>query len=336
MRSKRDADRSARLRESSERISDPATIEARLSGLSGKQQTLLMKLYRASRSRLTANELAVRRDLIQVFQDATADVESDVFRAFRGLGSDTWSLSSMRRIGRDQQLLYQIGNRLDRLGAEIDGRLTDGLLDQFKSTWVDGAYRLDVLTPPETAIRFGLLPDREIISMISQPWSGANFSQRLGIITDRMADDIKHQLAVSMASGEAWQDAARRVRSQMGTGGQRAVWRAEMIARTEMAHAQTMANAQLYDENADVIEDTVWVAHPGACEVCQANHGQPVSEVGYPPRDSHPNCVCDILAVPKSWGRLNADPGDFSIRPPARSEWARDNQLADRIDVMVG
>jgi hypothetical protein len=57
-----------------------------------------------------------------------------------------------------------------------------------------------------------------------------------------------------------------------------------------------------------------------------AKHGRSVSEVGRPPDDSHPNCVCDILAVPKSWGEL-ATPGDgdFTLRPDSRRAWMLDN-----------
>ena len=84
-----------------------------------------------------------------------------------------------------------------------------------------------------------------------------------------------------------------------------------------------MANSKVYEENADVIEDVIWIAHPGACEVCTDKHGRPVSEVGIPPADSHPNCGCDQLAIPKSWGGLaEKDDGDFSISPASRRSWA--------------
>ncbi len=71
-----------------------------------------------------------------------------------------------------------------------------------------------------------------------------------------MADKVKNQILRSMMAEESWQDTARRIRSEMGAVGQKSVWRAEMVARTELAHAQTVANTRLYAENADVIEKT--------------------------------------------------------------------------------
>lgn len=326
-------ERAARLQEASERIYDPSTIEAKLSALSGDQSNVLMKLYRSSRSGLTANEIQTQAEMLRLYKDAASDVESDVFRVFDDLGGKTWDYNLVRRVGRDQQLLQQINNRIQALGGQVEGVLGDGLLDQFKTTWLDSAYRLDVLTPDSVNMKFGLLPDREIASILDEPWNGARFSQRLGLITTEMAQGVQNQIARSMISGEGWQDTARRIRNMMGTSGQQSVWRAEMIARTELAHAQTTANTMLYDDNSDVIEEVIWVAHPGACDECRANHGKPVSKVGYPPENSHPNCVCDILAVPKAWGGIaQTGDGDFSVRPQSRVSWARDNNLADVLE----
>lgn len=319
-----------RLREASEALLDPETIQAKLSALDADQQNLLLKLYRSDQGVLTASEARMRAELLRLFRQTSDQIEADIFQTFNYMGAgDGWDFNAVRRVGRLQQLLAQVTNRIRALGGQMGGSFSDGLLDQFKTTWTDSSYRLDVLTPESTNIKFGLLPDREIVAVLNEPWSGARFSDRLGVITDEMAHNVRQQIIKSMMAEESWQDTARRIRSEMGTSGQKSVWRAEMVARTELAHAQTVANAALYAENKDVIEQVVWVAHPGACdEICIPNHGRPVEEVGYPPEDSHPNCRCSILAVPKSWGGLaSAEDGDFSLRPPSKAAWARDNGL---------
>ena len=315
---------SRRIREASNRVYDPGTINALLSNLTPDQRGLLWKLYRASRNRLTAGETALKADLISNYKAVADDIQQDIGRVFSNLGTDKWDLTQARRIGQDRVLWYQIDDRIRALGGSTQRSFDDALLDQYKTAYVDAGYRLDVLTPASATIKFGILPDREILALLDEPWKGARFSDRLGVISDEMAGEIKKQLVRSMMSEESWQDAARRIRSEMGIEGQRSVWRAEMIARTELAHAQEMANAQFGSENADVIEDEYWVAHPGACEECADKHGLSVSEVGRPPLASHPNCACDVLAVPKSWGGLaQVGDGDFSIRPASRQSWAQ-------------
>ena len=318
----------ARLRESEERIHDPASIDAKLSSLTTDQRSTLWKLYRGSRRALTRGEMASRAKLVGLFRDTATEIEADIFSAFNRLPGETWDYGLVRRIGRDKELLDQVNDRIGALGYKVEGSLSDDLIDQFKQTWIDGAYRLDALTPASANIRFGLLPDREIIALLDTPWSGARFSQRLGLINNDMAARIKSQILRSMMAEESWSDTARRIRDEMGAKGQRSVWRAEMVARTELAHAQTTANMMVYADNADVIEKIIWIAHPGACPKCLAKHGKSVLVVGYPPEDSHPNCVCDILAVTKPFDKI-AKPGDPAFKaPPSRASWVEDKTVA--------
>lgn len=331
-RTARSAARADLLREASERILDPETIQAKLDGLQPGQASTLWDLYRQSRRDLTAQEMAQRAELLDLLKKTAADIEADVYSVFGKLGSETWSLSDVRRIGRDKALLDQITNRVGQLGGEMASTLEDGLLDRFKKTWADGAYRLDSVTPDSIEIRTGLIPDREILNLLNQEFNGGTFSDRLGLISDDMAQDIKSQLIQSMMAGESWSKAAMRIRGEMGASGARAVWRSEMIARTELGRAQTMANQALYDENSDVIEVVLFIAHPGACDICAEKNGKPVSEVGYPIEDTHPNCACDILAKPKDWKAL-AVAGDQHDAPEPQDQaaWAQDNGLGGSI-----
>lgn len=291
----------------------------------------MLQIYRTQRRALTASEAAKRKEILSLFQKASKDIEADIFDVFHVLGQDNWDLASVRRIGRDKMLLDQVNNRIEALGGTLVGQLQDATLDQFKRTWAGSAYQLDQITPESVGVRFGMLPDQEILALLDQPFEGARFSDRLGLITDDMAHKIQQSLAYSMLSQDSWQDAARRIRDQMGTAGQGSVWRAEMIARTELARAQELANAELFSQNDDVIEKVIWVAHPTACDECKDMHGEEIEDTGdYPPL--HPNCVCSALAIPKSWEELaSTDEGDFSISPKSRAKWAQENKMQDLI-----
>ncbi len=322
-----------RLYEAAERIADPELIQTKLDGLAPGQKSLLWDLYRKSRVDLTSDEMALRRELIGNLKATADEIEADIYSVFSSLGTDGWTLAQVKRVGRFKSLLDQVANRVEALGGQLNSTLSDGLLDRFKAAWADGAYRLDAVTPESVNLRFGTMADSEIVALLNQEFNGGTFSDRLGIITDDMAQDIKSQLMQSMMSGESWQQAARRIRGEMGTVGAKAVWRSEMIARTELTRAQTTANKILYGQNEDVIEEVIFIAHPGACAICMAKHGKPVSEVGYPVDDTHPNCVCDILAVPKAWEDManEADASDAPDKGPSRAKWERDNMIASAV-----
>lgn len=322
------AARAAIFREGQERVYDPGTIDARLDALTAPQKSVLWRLYRGNRAAATAEEDRQRAELLRLFKQTAIKVEGDVFQVFNSLGKDEWDLASVRRVGRDKQLIDQINDRIRALGGEVNGKLSDDLLDGFKAQWVDSAHQLDVLTPDSVNVAFGLVPDTQIAAMLDEPWAGAHFSDRLGVITSEMQAQVKHALLRSMMAQDSWQDTARAIRKLMGTEGAGAVWRAEMVARTELRHAQELANEQFAAENADVIADTVWVASPAACDECKDKHGKSVDEVGRPPEDSHPNCDCGTMNIPKSWAKLAKDDEEFDDSAvPAKGAWAKQNGL---------
>jgi SPP1 gp7 family putative phage head morphogenesis protein len=314
------------------RVHDPKEIEAQLKGLDPRQRETFWKLYRTGQARLTDLEKRQSSQLLKLFKATAEDLESDLAKTFGKLDTEEWDLATMRRAGRDKALFDQIKDRIKTLGGNFKSVFDKNVLRSYRASYVDNAFRLDKLTPESVAIKFDILPDREILALMNKPFQGARFSDRLGLITDDMAHTIQQELTRSMMAGENWRQASKRIMDEMGTQGQRAYWRSEMIARTELARAQEIAAHQLYDENADVIEKVVWTAHPGACEICQGLHGAILKKPeDYPPSASHPNCVCDAVAIPKSFDDL-AD-GDDDRLPPQESlkDWAKDRGAASAV-----
>lgn len=309
------------------RVHDPAAIADQLASLSPEQREGFWKLYRTGQSRLTDLEMKQARELVGLFTDAAKEIEVSISRAV-GKG-ENWDLASMRRLGRDQVLFKQIQDRIARLGGEFRTVLDENALQSYKASYLDNAYRLDKLTPESMKVAFGILPDREILSLLNQPFSGARFSDRLGLITDDMAHKIQQELTRSMINEENWRQAAARIRDEMGTQGQKAYWRSEMVARTELARAQEMAAQQVFAENADIIDKVVWLAHPGACEKCTALHGTELkSPEDYPPQASHPNCVCDAVAIPKPFEELAAGADDKLPPRQSLAAWSEETGVS--------
>jgi len=305
---------------------DPKRFDKFISSLSEEQQSAFWRLYSAKQNYLTADEAQERRLLIELFRQATKDIEVHVARIFSEQGTDKWDLQTMRRFGRDKALFEQIKQRIQTLNADLNQRVEQAMTNHFKKAWFRNAHKLDSLTPASTSIQFGIIPDYNILALLHRPFGGAMFSDRIGLITDEMAENIRRELLRSMISGESWNQAARRIRDEMGTRGRKAVWRAEMVARTELTRAQEMGTFQFNEENKDVIDKVVWVAHSGACEDCRALDGKVLKkEDDYPPNPSHPNCTCDAMAIPKPWNKL-ATPDEEKDKPVVQpfNNWMED------------
>jgi len=283
---------------------NPREFTDTLAHLSLDQRNTFWKIYSANQNSLTRDEATQRRILIDLLRDASKDIEQHAARTFSDLGVENWDLQTMRRMGRDRVLFEQIRQRLQALNSNLNSHVEQAMLSHYKKSYYRQAYKMDSITPPDVGIRFDIMPDHEIIAMLHRPFEGAMFSDRLGLITDEMAGNIHSELTRSMIDGESWNQAARRIRGEMGTRGRKAMYRSEIIARTEIARAQEMGSQQFNRDNDDIIDKVVWVAHAGACDDCRAMNGTVLEDPeDYPPEASHPNCTCCSQAIPKRNGK---------------------------------
>lgn len=112
-------------------------------------------------------------------------------------------------------------------------------------------------------------------------------------ITDFTVETLARTLAEGVAAGENITDLTARVRHALGDGS-----RAEMIARTEVARAQTVATKDTYVENG--MGGRQWLAASDAEEDCADLDGTIVAmDDDFPDGDPplHPNCRCAISPV---------------------------------------
>ena len=82
------------------------------------------------------------------------------------------------------------------------------------------------------------------------------------------------------------------------------IHRGRMIAHSQLMKAFNHTALKRYD-NAGF--DAIWLTALDlkVCPICEAKHGHPISEVGIPPEDSHPDCRC--VAVPRKRVELAPD-----------------------------
>ena len=303
---------------------DEFSINKKIAGLSEAQRSAFWRLYTWDQKALDRSWISTRQDLLSLFRVASSDLSMKINDTFAGLDIDTWDLATMRRTGRQQALLRQIADRIYELGGDVNKVTETALMQEFRRKYAWGTYGAESMGIPGEMIRFGQIPDRDILAMLHQDFQGADFSVRIGLITDQMAHDVQMSLTRSMIEMESWGAAARRIRDLMGVRGQAAVSRAECIARTELRRASSLGGWQWRQENPELVDKTVWFAHAGACQECKDRDGEELEGPDeYPPNESHPNCTCGHMDLPKN--TIYLEYGQVAKVPQPFEEWAAEH-----------
>ena len=255
-------------------------------------------------------------------QDAIRLKLADGFDAY----ADGWDLGTMESTGRLTALSAEINRAMGRVYHEVNGTIQQGTVDQFKQAATRTTYMVDQATPPFVQVPLPVMPYEAVLALVETPYKGAMFSQRIGIITNAMAQDIRDGLLQSMINGESMSAAADRVESVIGAGslGEPGAYsaRAEMIARTEMMRASTMGRSSIYEANSDLMAEggAEWLVAPDdrLCEWCERRDGMSQQEITEAPAGDdpwendnepplHPNCRCTLVPRLKTWKELGVD-----------------------------
>lgn len=266
--------------------------------------------YSEFEARLSADILKIHSEM---FPGGTADYGS--FVQFQG----------------DAKLFQAIQNELHRLNVDIHSSLYDELVQQYKDAYNGSAWVLDQSTPPNIDVSYDLPNENMLRQIVSTEWSGAMFSQRIGVINDFMAKDIQQEVIQGMMSGDSTKDLADRISNIIGDENSAYTYRANMIARTEMMRASNLAANAVLESNDDILDTWTWVSRPlmspRLCEYCAERSGLTYEEVQALMEDDsdqddmgidppiHPHCACIWSPKVKSWSDLLGDASSDTLKP---------------------
>ena len=286
------------------------------------QQQVIAKIMDQSQAALRGSEDEYLDQLQAAYQAAQDAIAARIVSRFGAAGS--WTLDDVKAQKFDAQLLTHIDETIGKLNQKTNLLLENGMADQYLQAQQWSSYMLDQVTPDTINPKVTILTDTAIRTLVNERFQGAMFSERIGLITDGMAQDIKDGLLQSMISGETMGQAADRVDAVIGDG---STWanRAEMIARTEIMRAQNLGRSATYEQNADLMDGTEWVAtgDDRVCPSCGGRDGKTDEEIQAGIEDDefdgsidtplHPNCRCTKAPKLKSWRDLGVDmPEDWA------------------------
>lgn len=112
----------------------------------------------------------------------------------------------------------------------------------------------DLQSYTEIGFRFANIDENKIAKALYAKWSGENYSKRIWKNTDRLAQELKEQLTVSIMTGKPLREVARELENQFLVGS----YQARRLVRTESAYIVGQLEIESYKECG--IEEYIFVA----------------------------------------------------------------------------
>lgn len=131
--------------------------------------------------------------------------------------------------------------------------------------------------------------------MINQVWvaDGKSFSQRIWGNTEKLAEALNDQLIHCVVTGKKTTELKALLQEQFNV----SYNNADMIARTEIAHIQTMASQQRYKDYGIKQVEVLVDEDERTCPICAKHAGERYFINDRMPVPFHPNCRCCIIPV---------------------------------------
>lgn len=195
--------------------------------------------------------------------------------------------------------LQNLQNDIDRIMKDVYKQelkiSTDFYTDIAKNAYYKGIFRIQQRA--NAAFSFDHVSQKVIDKVLKSRWSGDNYSKRIWKNTQELAQTLKEEMLVNLATGRTIRDASSSIAERFGVG----VNKARRLVRTESNYVHTQLNFEAYKESG--VEKYLYLATLDlkTSKICRSLDGKIflVSEqkvgVNCPPM--HPWCRSTTIAI---------------------------------------
>lgn len=248
-----------------------ASNQTKLSNKSAKQiETQMRKYYATTMKRTLKDFEATYNKLLAATEEGREPTPADLYKL------DTY-----------WQMQGQLRQELRKLGEKQIVALSKA----FELNYFDVYYSIGI--PGMKS--FNTIDKEMVQQMINQIWvaDGKSWSQRIWENTELLASTLNDELIACVVGGKKTSQLKQALQERFNV----SYGRADMLARTELAHIQTQAAKQRY-EDYGIQEVEVWADEDERrCEVCGKLHKKRYPIGATPPVPAHPRCRCCIVPV---------------------------------------
>lgn len=255
-----------------------AKIQEELANKSEKKiNQQLARYYGASAKRVIDNFERVYNRLLAQQADDKEITPADLYKL-----DSYWAMQA------------QLRNELQKLGEKQISLLTK----EFEIMFFDVYYSI----APEGLQAFNTIDAAAARQLINTIWcvDGKSFSQRIWGNTERLIESLNEQLILTVATGKKTTNLKQMLQQRFGV----SYSRANTLVRTELAHVQTVAAKQRYEDYGlryyEILgnDDDSCGNHSVDCHEMDGKkflYSEMNIGVNAPP--FHPNCKCAIIPV---------------------------------------
>ena len=226
------------------------------------------------------------------------------------------------RITRLEQLQAQIYAKAKEIYTQEEKTHTACYNDVLNDSYYKAIYDTQMGTGYDFA--FSNLDDNLVNSVLSERWSGKNYSQRIWGNTDILAESVSEIVGGALLSGQSIAKTSRQIRERFNVG----KYYADRLVRTETNHFHNQADAMAYEEMD--VDKYVFLAvlDNRTSEICQKYDNKVIDlkdkqeGVNFPPL--HPNCRSTTRAY-------MGEEIEKTLKRRARNPITGENEVIDNI-----
>lgn len=230
----------------------------------------LKKYYQRTMKTTIADFEATYEKLLATMEDGRAPTPADLYK-----------------LDKYWQVQAQLKNELQKLG-DFEAAL---LSKQFENNYIDVYNAL----ARDSGAHFSRISTQGARQMINQIWAadGKSWSTRVWENTANLAETLNEKLIECVVGGKKTSELKQALMERFGV----SYNSADMLARTELAHIQTQAARQRYEDTGiEFVE--IWAdKDERRCDVCGKLHKKRFPVGATMPIPAHPRCRCTIIPV---------------------------------------
>ena len=227
---------------------------------------------------------------VQKLKELLTKKETDkVWKTLKRQGLDKYIKNNYKaRISRLEQIQAQIYAKAKQIYPKEELEQTMCYRGVINQSYYKAVYDTQMGTGYNFV--FSKLDNNLMNVLLTERWSGKNYSERIWGNTDILADSLSDVISSGLMNGQSIQKMTKQIKDRFNVG----QYYAERLVRTEVNHFNNMADAMAYEDMGVKYYVFVATLDSRTSEICQTMDGKKFrykdkeEGVNYPPL--HPNC----------------------------------------------
>lgn len=205
------------------------------------------------------------------------------------LGLDDYVKDNYKsRISRLEKIQAQIYSKAKEVYPEEEMASKDCYKNIINNSYYKNIYDTQMGTGYDFS--FSKIDENLVTALLSERWSGKNYSERIWGNTDILADSVSELVGGALLSGQSIEKTSKQIRDRFGV----SKYYAERLVRTETNHFHGEADMMAYKEMGVEYYIFTAVLDSRTSQICQELDGQKFkveeAQVGVNQNPMHPNC----------------------------------------------